>query len=76
MSTLSNIFEFFRQPTIDHSAHGQFVAATAMTTASVTTTGVFWGLHMADIYMAISCLATVCSVVIQILVARHNMKKS
>lgn len=74
--SILNIFEFFRAPTINHSAHGQFTAATAITTASVTTTGVFWGLHMSDVYMAVSCLAAICGVVIQVIVAVHNMRKS
>lgn len=63
---------FFRDHSFSHQAH--FQAGTAVTTAGVATTGLFWGLHMSDIYMGVSCIAAICGVVIQLCVAIHNIR--
>lgn len=49
--------------------------APAITYTGAGASVVFWGLHVSDICMIVSTLATVCGVLLQIFIALHRIRR-
>lgn len=60
---------------IEHHLSRAAENSPAITYASAGATAVFWGLHVSDICMILSTLATLCGVGLQIFLALHRIRR-